>query len=52
MPSAAPTPPVAGNGVTTADGYITAGYNALNQPVAMWSRRIPAEPSQLHVVWV
>ncbi len=26
-----------GNGVTMGEGYITASYNALNQPVAMWS---------------
>jgi YD repeat-containing protein len=26
-----------GNGVMMADGYITASFNALNQPMAMWS---------------
>ncbi|MEY2564968.1 MAG: hypothetical protein QOH88_3161 [Verrucomicrobiota bacterium] len=31
-----------GNGVMMADGWITASYNALNQPVAIWS---PAMPS-------
>jgi RHS repeat-associated protein len=31
-----PSPPPA-NGVMMADGYITASYNALNQPVGMWS---------------
>jgi RHS repeat-associated protein len=40
-PSPAPSPPWAwvapGNGVTMQDGYITASFNALNQPVAMWS---------------
>jgi hypothetical protein len=25
-----------GNGVTMADGYVTASYNALNQPVVVW----------------
>jgi hypothetical protein len=34
-----PTPPwvAPGNGVMMAEGYITASYNSLNQPVAMWS---------------
>ena len=40
-PSPAPSPPwqwvFPGNGVTMADGNITASFNALNQPVAMWS---------------
>jgi RHS repeat-associated protein len=26
-----------GNGVTMAEGFVTASYNALNQPVAIWS---------------
>ena len=26
-----------GNGVTMAEGYVTASYNALNQPIAIWS---------------
>jgi RHS repeat-associated protein len=45
-PSPSPSPPWAwvapGNGVTMQDGWITASFNALNQPVAMWS---PAYPS-------
>jgi hypothetical protein len=30
--------PQAANGVLMQDGWITAGYNALNQPVSMWSK--------------
>ena len=30
-----------GNGVLMQDGWITAGFNALNQPVAMWSPVYP-----------
>jgi RHS repeat-associated protein len=30
-----------GNGVIMADGFVTASYNALNQPVAMWSASTP-----------
>jgi RHS repeat-associated protein len=42
-----PTPPWVwpGNGVTMADGYITASYNALNQPVAMWSFAYSGTPN-------
>ena len=40
-PVPSPSPPWAwvppGNGVTMADGWNVASYNALNQPVAMWS---------------
>ncbi len=31
-----------GNGVTMAEGWITASYNALNQPIAIWSPNMPA----------
>jgi RHS repeat-associated protein len=38
QPSPSPWPWIPkGNGVTMADGYITASFNALNQPVAIWS---------------
>ena len=39
-----PAPPwiYPGNGVTMADGTITASYNALNQPVAIYSPSLPA----------
>jgi len=47
MSSPTPTPPVRGNGVTTADGYITASYNALNQPVGMWSQVYSGTPNYL-----
>jgi RHS repeat-associated protein len=42
-----PSPPwiPPGNGVTMADGYITASYNALNQPVAMWSFAYSGTPN-------
>jgi RHS repeat-associated protein len=30
--------PGAANGVLMQDGYITAGYNALNQPIKMWGK--------------
>jgi RHS repeat-associated protein len=30
-----------GNGVTMAEGWITASYNALNQPIAIWSPNMP-----------
>ncbi len=31
-----------GNGVTMAEGWVTASYNALNQPIAIWSPNMPA----------
>jgi RHS repeat-associated protein len=31
-----------GNGVMMADGFVTASYNALNQPIAIWSPNMPA----------
>jgi RHS repeat-associated protein len=31
-----------GNGVMMAEGSITASYNALNQPIAIWSPNVPA----------
>jgi RHS repeat-associated protein len=31
-----------GNGVMMAEGWITASYNALNQPIAIWSPNMPA----------
>ena len=38
QPSPSPWPWIPhGNGVTMADGWITASFNALNQPMAMWS---------------
>ena len=37
-----------GNGVLMQDGYITAGFNALNQPFAMWS---PAYLGTSNWVW-
>jgi hypothetical protein len=33
--------PQAASGVLMQDGWITAGYNALNQPVSMWSKTYP-----------
>jgi RHS repeat-associated protein len=38
----------AGNGVLMADGWITASYNALNQPVAIWS---PAYNGTSNFMW-
>jgi len=42
-----PTPPwiPPGNGVTMADGWITASYNALNQSVAIWSFAYSGTPN-------
>ncbi len=37
-----------GNGVMMADGFIVASYNALNQPVAIWS---PAYETPTRYVW-
>jgi RHS repeat-associated protein len=37
-----------GNGVIMADGWITASYNALNQPVAIWS---PAYSGTSNFMW-
>lgn len=37
VPPAPPYEPP-GNGVTMADGYLTASYNALNQPIAIWGK--------------
>jgi RHS repeat-associated protein len=37
-----------GNGVMMAEGYITASYNALNQPVAVWS---PAYIGTSNYMW-
>jgi RHS repeat-associated protein len=34
-----------GNGVTMADGWLVASYNALNQPVAMWSFAYQGTPN-------
>ena len=34
-----------GNGVLMQDGWITAGFNALNQPVCIWSPMYPGGPS-------
>jgi RHS repeat-associated protein len=31
-----------GNGVMMAEGFVTASYNALNQPIAIWSPNMPA----------
>jgi RHS repeat-associated protein len=31
-----------GNGVMMAEGWITASYNALNQPIAIWSPNMPS----------
>ncbi len=31
-----------GNGVTMAEGWVTASYNALNQPIAIWSPNMPS----------
>ena len=31
-----------GNGVLMAEGWVTASYNALNQPIAIWSPNMPA----------
>jgi RHS repeat-associated protein len=33
------------NGVLMLDGWITAGFNALNQPICMWSPMYPGGPS-------
>ena len=46
-PAPSPSPPwePPGNGVMMAEGYITASFNALNQPVAMWSPAYPAGES-------
>ena len=38
----------AGNGVTMAEGWVTASYNALNQPIAIWS---PAYAGTSNFVW-
>jgi RHS repeat-associated protein len=34
----------AANGVLMQDGWITAGFNALNQPICMWSPVYPGDP--------
>jgi RHS repeat-associated protein len=34
-----------GNGVTMAEGWVTASYNALNQPVAIWSPAYQGTPN-------
>src|SRR5437588_2699318 len=38
-----------GNGVTMAEGWITASYNALNQPIAIWS---PAYNLTSNFMWL
>ena len=46
-PAPSPSPPWVppGNGVMMAEGYITASFNALNQPVAIWSPAYPGGES-------
>jgi RHS repeat-associated protein len=42
FPWPAPTPPAtSGNGVTMAEGWVSASFNALNQPMAIWSPAYP-----------
>jgi RHS repeat-associated protein len=55
-PDPPPNPPFQwvfpGNGVVMQDGYITASYNALNQPVAIWSPAYPgANGSAAQYLW-
>ena len=42
-PAPNPVPPWAppGNAVTMGDGWLSASYNALKQPIALWSPRLP-----------
>lgn len=40
-----------GNGVLMQDGYITASYNALNQPMAIWSPAYPGGTSA-QILWL